>query len=84
MRKAALFVLLLVFSASMASAATVRDSVKGAGENVRNFFAKEGERSGLKDSTSGWGKFWGNINPMGYFKSQEDAYNARKSGSVKK
>lgn len=80
MKKAALLILLLAFSASMASAETV----KSAAEKAGNFWSKEGERSGLKESTSGWGKFWSNVNPLNYLENQQDAYNARKTGSAAK
>ena len=84
MKKAALFVLVLMFSVSMASAATTRETMKSTSEKVGNFWAKEGERSGLKESTASWGTFWTSANPMNFFKNQQDAYNARRAGAVVK
>ena len=77
MKKAALLGLLLMFGSSMASAETVKEAAKNTGD----FWAKEGERSGLKDSTSNWGNFWNNVNPVNFFKNQQDAYNARKGNA---
>ena len=73
MKKAALLVLALAFSVSLASAETV----KSASAKTADFWAREGERSGLKESTSSWGTFWQNANPVNFFKNQQDAYNAR-------
>ena len=84
MKKAAMLAVLLMFGVSMASAATTKETVKSTSEKVGNFWAKEGERSGLKESTSSWGNFWSNANPMNFFKNQQDAYNARKTGAVAK
>ncbi len=78
MKKAALLVLLLAFSASMASAETV----KSASEKTGNFWSKEAERAGWKQSTSSWGSFWQSVNPAKFFKDQQDAYNARRSGGA--
>ncbi len=72
------FAVAFVFASSAAHAEKVKDVV----EKSNNFWAKEGERSGLKESTSSWGQFWSNINPGKYFQDQQTAYNARKSGSV--
>ena len=83
MKKAVLLVLMLMFSVSVASAATTKDTVKSASEKVGNFWAREGERSGLKESTSNWGNFWTNVNPVNFFKNQQDSYNARKGGVAK-
>ena len=77
MKKAALLGLLLMLTASMASAETVKETAKNAGD----FWAKEGERSGLKESTANWGNFWTNMNPVNFFKNQQDAYNARKGNA---
>ena len=84
MKRVALLALLLMFSASMVSAETVKGTVKSTSEKVGNFWAKEGERSGLKESTASWGNFWSNANPVNFFKTQQDAYNARKAGSIGK
>ena len=70
--------ILLMFSASLASAETVKDTVKSASQKTANFWSKEGDRSGLKESTSNWGNFWTNANPINFFKNQQDSYNARK------
>ena len=83
MKKAALLGLLLMFSASVASAETVKETVKSASEKVGNFWAREGERSGLKESTSSWGNFWSKANPVNFFQNQQDAYNTRKGGVAK-
>ena len=77
MKKAALLVLALAFSASIASAETV----KQASDNAGNFWSREAKRAGWSDSTSGWGKFWENANPVNFLKNQQDAYNTRKSGA---
>ncbi len=81
MKKVALLALLLMFSASIVSAETVRSTVKSTSEKVGNFWSREAERAGWKDSTSHWGNFWNNINPVNFFKNQQDAYNARKAGA---
>ena len=78
MKKAALLGIVLMFGASLASAETV----KTVSKKVGNFWSKEGERSGLKQSTSSWGDFWTNANPVNFFKSQQDSYNARKTGGA--
>ena len=75
-----LFVMALVFATVAAHAETVKEAV----QKNNNWWAKEGERSGLKESTSSWGKFWQNINPGKFFTDQRDAYNARKAGAVAK
>lgn len=77
---------MVVFAAAFvfASGAAYAETVKEAAQKTGNFWAKEGERSGLKESTSSWGQFWAKINPTTFFKDQQDAYNARKSGSVAK
>jgi len=79
-------VMMIVFAVAFvfASSAAYAEKVKDVVEKSNNFWAKEGERSGLKESTSSWGNFWTNINPGKYFKDQQDAYNARKAGSVAK
>ena len=87
MKKIVMFLFVLAFAMSAAQAAsaeTTKDSVKSASTKVGNFFSREGERSGLKQSTSNWGNFWTNVNPVNFFKTQQDAYNARKTGSVAK
>ena len=84
MKKAMMMVLMVTFAVSVASAATTKETVKSASEKVGNFWAREGERSGIKESTSNWGSFWKNANPVNFFKNQQDAYNARKTGAVAK
>ena len=76
----AVFAVAFVLASGVAHAEKVKDVV----EKSNNFWAKEGERSGLKESTSSWGQFWSNMNPGKYFQDQQTAYNARKSGSVAK
>ena len=49
----------------------------------KTFWEKEGDRSGLGNSGNGVGNFVKNLNPVPFFKSQQDAYNARKTGGVK-
>lgn len=83
MKKTMMFVLMMMFAVSIASAATTQETVKGASQKVGNFWAREGERSGLKESTSNWGSFWTNVNPVNFFKNQKDAYEARKGGMAK-
>ncbi len=84
MKKAAMLVLMILMASSVCYAATTKDTVKGFSEKAGNFWAREGERSGLKQSTSSWGSFWSNANPVTFFKTQQDSYNARKAGSVVK
>ena len=85
MKKAALWVaLLFMFNVSVASAATTKDTVKSAGEKMGSFWSHEAQRAGWKDSTSNWGNFWNNANPVNFFKNQQEAYNARKVASVAK
>ncbi len=76
----AVFAAVLVLASSAAYAETVKEAVK----KNQDWWAKEGERSGLKESTSSWGKFLENMNPVKYFQEQKIAYDARKSGSVAK
>ena len=84
MKKAVLVALLFMFSVSMASAATTQDTVKSTSEKIGNFWGREAKRAGWQDSTSSWGNFLNNVNPVHFFKYQQDAYNARKTGSVAK
>ncbi len=74
------FAVAFVLVSSAAHAEKVKDVVKKSND----FWAREGERSGLKESTSSWGSFWEKANPATFLKNQQDAYNARKSGSVAK
>jgi len=82
MKKITMMVLMVLFAVSVASAATTGETVKSASEKVGNFWAREGERSGLKESTSNWGNFWTNVNPVNFFRNQQDSYNARKGGAA--
>ena len=84
MKKVALFVLMLMLGASLSYAATTKETVKEAGKNMGNFWSREAQRAGWKDSTNSWGNFWTNVNPVNFFQTQQDAYNARKGGSVAK
>lgn len=47
------------------------------------FWDREGERSGLGNSGSRAGNFFKALNPAPFFKNQEAAYNARKTGGTK-
>ena len=80
MKKAMMWVAVLAFAASTACAATTKETLSTESKKWGNFWSREGERSGLKDSTSSWGSFWTNLNPVKFFKDQQDAYNARKAG----
>ena len=82
MKKMVLAVLALAFI--FGSSAAYAEKVKDVVQKNNNFWAKEGERSGLKESTSSWGQFWTRANPVTFFKDQQNSYNARKSGSIAK
>ena len=82
MKKAALVVFAVALMATAAYAETTKEAVGKMNEKAGNFWSKEGERSGLKESTSSWGKFWEKANPATFFKTQQDNYNARKTGSA--
>jgi hypothetical protein len=84
MKKVILVVLMSLFTLSAASAAPTRERIKSATERMEKFWANEGERSGLAESTSSWDNFWTNANPVNFFKNQQDAYNARKDKAVAK
>ena len=47
------------------------------------FWEKEGERSGLGGSGNRAGTFFKNLNPVPFFKEQDDRYQARKTGTIK-
>ena len=79
MKKTVVLLFVLAFAVSTAYAETV----KQAAGNTGSFWQREGERSGLKESTSSWGKFWTNANPAKFFKEQQEAYDARKGGAQK-
>ena len=51
---------------------------------ANGFWAKEGERSGLGDSGHGIGQFVRNLNPMPFFKEQQEKYNQRKTTNTGK
>ena len=72
----------ILFAVALAASTAYAETTKDAAQKVGNFWQKEGERSGWKDSTSSWGQFWSNLHPIKFFKDQEDAYNARKPGAV--
>ena len=67
--------------------ATLREAKKNAPPEVKQpskmdlFWKKEGERSGLGNTGSGAGNFFRNMNPVPFFKRQEEQYNARKAGA---
>ena len=71
-------VIMVLAVATLMSSASFAATTKDAAKNVGNFWQREGERSGLKESTSSWGNFWKNMNPGKFFKEQEASYNARK------
>lgn len=48
--------------------------------NANGFWSKEGERSGLNRMKPS-GEFLKNLNPMPFFKSQDEQYKARKAQS---
>ncbi len=48
-----------------------------------SFWYKEGQRSGLGDSGNKTGNFLQKLNPVPFFKEQQDKYNARKVAAVK-
>lgn len=79
MKKMGLAVLFVLFVSTLGYAETTKQAVGQAG----GFWQKEGERSGLAESTSSWGKFWENMNPGKFFQDQQNAYNARKGGVAK-
>ena len=47
--------------------------------NQNSFWHKEGERSGLSGTGSSAGNFLKNLNPVPFFKNQQEKYNARKA-----
>lgn len=50
-----------------------------AGPHEKSFWEKEGERSGLGGSGSRMGNFLKNLNPVPFFKDQDERYKARKA-----
>jgi hypothetical protein len=48
-----------------------------------DFWAKEGERSGLGNTGERMGKVLSNLNPAPFFKSQQAQYEARKAAAKK-
>jgi hypothetical protein len=70
----------LVFALALVSSAAMAETTKEVVGKWGDFWAREGERSGLKESTSNWGNFWKNINPKKFFADQKTAYDARKAG----
>lgn len=74
----------LVFALALAASAASAETVKGQMEKANGFWDREAERSGMKDSTSSWGKFWANMNPGKFFQEQKEAYDARKTGAAQK
>ena len=80
MKKSAMFALFVLLVSTAAYAETTKEVVGKVG----NFWSKEADRSGLKESTSSWGNFIKNINPGKFFQDQQNAYNARKTGAIAK
>ena len=48
-------------------------------EDKSSFWYKEGQRSGLSNTGSGAGNFFKNLNPVPFFKNQQERYNSRKA-----
>jgi hypothetical protein len=71
----------MVFMLALVSTAALAETTKEVAGKVGDFWAREGERSGLKESTANWGNFWKNINPKKFFADQKAAYDARKGGA---
>ena len=46
------------------------------------FWEKEGERSGLGTTGSNFGQFVRNLNPMPFFKTEQEKYEARKAAAA--
>jgi hypothetical protein len=51
---------------------------------MAKFWKKEGERSGLGNSGGRMGNWFKNMNPVPFFKDQEERYNSRKTQSTAK
>jgi len=51
--------------------------------NKNSFWHKEGERSGLGGTGEGFGAFVKKLNPVPFFKNQQEQYNARKTAGTK-
>src|SRR3989338_4182180 len=51
--------------------------------NENSFWHREGVRSGLGDTGNRAGSFLKNLNPVPFFKRQQEKYNERKAGGVK-
>lgn len=58
------------------------DSSKPSGPHEKSFWEKEGERSGLGGSGNRMGNIFKNLNPVPFFKDQEERYKARKAGTA--
>ncbi len=60
-----------------------REAKKSAPQNPADkkpgFWEREGERSGLGSSGNRIGTFFKNLNPVPFFKDQQDKYNERKA-----
>ena len=80
MKKIVIVALALAFASAPVFAATTKETVAAESKKWGSFWAREGERSGLKESTSSWGNFWTNINPGKFFQDQKAAYDTRKTG----
>ena len=58
---------------------SVKNNPPTAKSNAPGFWEKEGERSGLGGSSSRMGTFLKNLNPVPFFKEQQERYEARKT-----
>ena len=47
------------------------------------FWDREAKRSGLSETGAGMGQWAHNLNPVPFFKDQQEKYNARKTAAVK-
>jgi hypothetical protein len=56
-----------------------RNAPPKAKSDENSFWAKEGVRSGFTQTGDGMKNVFTNMNPVPFFKSQEDAYKARKA-----
>ena len=50
---------------------------------AETFWDREAKRSGLSETGSGMGQWVHNLNPVPFFKDQQEKYNARKSAIAK-
>ena len=57
-----------------------KENPKQAAQGEPTFWQKEGERSGLNRFSTN--NFFKNLNPVPFFKKQQDQYNARKAAAA--